>query len=425
MLTKKKQSPVNHPSKDIVGTKSNRLMDRKILLCVTGSVAAVRSAEIARELMRHGADVFTVMSKNATKIIHPNLLEWATGNPVVTDLTGKIEHVAFAGATPQKVDLVLIAPTTGNTISKISLGIDDTPVTTVASTALGSRTPIVIVPAMHESMYTHHAIQKNIKELKQQNVKFIEPIMTKGKAKLPETSTIVETLLQLITLQKDLHGKYILVTSGSTMEFIDSVRVITNPSSGKMGAAIVNEAVRRGASVTLISNSTSIKPRSRAKIIDVLTTEEMKQAVEIELRGTPYDIMIAVAAVSDWRLPKPRKGKILTSTKRPLKLTLIPTPKIVDGIKKIRPNIFLTIFRAEYNVTDDQLVQSAYERLKKAKADLVIGNDVSRKGVGFGTDTNEVFIIDKTRHAIHVPLSSKRVIANRILDAIKEKCTGT
>jgi phosphopantothenoylcysteine decarboxylase/phosphopantothenate--cysteine ligase len=375
--------------------------------------------------MRYGADVFTVMSENAEKIIHPNLLEWATGNPVVTELTGKIEHVAFTGATRRKVDLVLIAPATGNTISKISLGIDDTSVTTVASTALGSKTPIVIVPAMHKSMYTHPAIQKNIEELKQQNVKFIEPIMTEDKAKIPETSTIVETLLQLMTHQQDFHGKNILVTSGSTIEFIDSIRVITNPSSGKMGAAIVNEAVRRGASVTLISNSTSIKPTFPAKIIDVLTTEEMKQTVETELRETPYDIMIAVAAVSDWRLPKPHEGKISTSTTTPLKLTLIPTSKIVDDVKKIRPSTFLTIFRAEYHVTDEQLVQSAYERLKKAKADLVIGNDVSRKGVGFGTDTNEVFIIDKARRTIHVPLSSKQIIANRILGVIREKCTDT
>ncbi|MCK5631390.1 bifunctional phosphopantothenoylcysteine decarboxylase/phosphopantothenate--cysteine ligase CoaBC [Candidatus Bathyarchaeota archaeon] len=415
---------MNHPSKDIVGTKSRRLKGKKIILCVTGSVAAVRSAEIARELMRHGANVYAVMSENAQKIIHPNLLEWATGNPVVTELTGKIEHVAFVGDIHQKADLVLIAPSTANTISKISKGIDDTSVTTVASTALGSKTPIVIVPAMHESMYMQHAIRANIEELKQQNVEFIEPIMKERKAKLPETATIVENLIQIMTVQQDFHGMNVLVTSGPTIEFIDSIRIITNRSSGKMGSAVTSEAARRGASVTLISGPTPTKPRSATKIINVVTTEEMKHAVETELRETPYDVMIAAAAVSDWKTSKPYEGKVPTSARSSYELILKPTPKIVDGVKKISPKTFLTIFRAEYKTTDEALIQSAYERLKKAKADLIVANDVSRKGVGFGTDTNEVFIIDKARHAIHVPLSSKQTVANQILDAIKKKCTG-
>jgi len=145
----------DHPSKDIIGTKGDELKGRRIVLCVTGSVAAVKSPEIARELMRHGAEVYSVMTEMAQKIIHPNLMEWATGNPVVTALSGKVEHVALAGDRKWKADLVLVAPATANTISKIACGIDDTPVTSVVSAAFGSNIPIIIVPAMHESMYRH------------------------------------------------------------------------------------------------------------------------------------------------------------------------------------------------------------------------------------------------------------------------------
>lgn len=159
------------------------LKGRKVALCVTGSVAAVESSEIARELMRHGAEVYVVMSSMAQKIIHPYLMEWATGNSVVTELTGKIEHVRLTGEFPDRVDLVLVAPATANTIGKIASGIDDTPVTTVVSTAFGSTIPIMIVPAMHESMYRHPIVLENIKKLQSLSVEFIGPENRRRKGK--------------------------------------------------------------------------------------------------------------------------------------------------------------------------------------------------------------------------------------------------
>jgi len=410
-----------HPSKDIIGTKSEELGEKRVVLCVTGSVAAVRSPEIARELMRRGAEVYAVMSQTAQKIIHPYLMEWATGNPVVTELTGKIEHVALVGERPEKADLVIIAPATANTISKIAVGIDDTTVTSVASTAMGSETPIMIVPAMHQSMYKHPILEENIQKLKALGIQFVGPKIEEGKAKIADTGEIVEAIIRKLLAEQDFRGKRFLVTAGPTIEYIDNVRVITNKSSGKMGAAIAKEAQKRGAEVTLVYGlGTAILP-FKVKVLNVETTEEMRRTVLEELRNVNYDIAVAAAAVSDWTLAKPYKGKVATWKVSSLTLKLKPTSKIVDKIKKISPKTFLVVFRAGYGVSDKKLIESAYKRLKRANADLVVANDVSRKGVGFRADTNEVFIIDKKKNVVHVPLSSKRFVAKKILDMLKGK----
>jgi len=196
----------NHPSRDIIGTKGSELKERKIVLCITGSVAAVRSSDIARELMRHGAEVFAVMSQMAQKIVHPYLLEWATGNQVVTELTGKIEHIALTGERKEKADLVLVAPATANTTSKIACGIDDTPVTSVVSTAFGSDIPIIIVPSMHESMYRHPVLIENIKKLESLGVDFVDPHIEEGKAKIAEIEEILEAVFRKLEVRKELAG---------------------------------------------------------------------------------------------------------------------------------------------------------------------------------------------------------------------------
>ena len=234
------------------------------------------------------------------KIIHPYLMEWATGNPVVTELTGKIEHVALTSGDTKKADLILFAPATANTISKISCGIDDTPITSVATTAFGLEIPIMIVSAMHNSMYQHPILRENIQKLKSLGVKFIGPRIEGKAAKIAETEEIVNTIINELTVKKDLIGKKILVTAGPTLEYIDPVRVITNKSSGKMGLALVNEALSRGAQVTLISGPISINPALGSKVINVESTSEMHDAVVSELKSEKYNIVIASAAVSDW-----------------------------------------------------------------------------------------------------------------------------
>jgi len=414
----------NHPSKDIIGTKGSKLKGKKIVLCITGSVAAVRSSEVARELMRHGAEVIAVMSQMAQRIVHPYLMEWATGNPVVTELTGKIEHVMLAGEYKEKADLVLVAPATANTISKIACGIDDTPVTSVVSTAFGSETPIIVVPAMHESMYRHPVLIENIKKLESLGVDFVGPRIEEDKAKIAETEEILRIVFRRLEVKKKLTGTNVLVTAGPTVEYIDPVRVITNKSSGKMGVAIAEEALARGAQVTLIYGPGMAVPPRNAKLISVETTEEMHKAVVSELKSTKYDMAIATAAPADWKLEKPFQRKVPTRTVPKLVLKLEPTQKIVERVKKVSPNTFLVPFKAEHSLSDEELIKKAFELMKEVGADLVVVNDVGKKRVGFGVDTNEVYIVDRSKTAIHVPLTTKRKVAKRLFDVINEKITS-
>jgi phosphopantothenoylcysteine decarboxylase/phosphopantothenate--cysteine ligase len=410
-----------HPSKDIKGSSGEELKDRKIVLCVCGSVAAVDAPRLARELMRHGAEVFPVISEWGQRIIHPYLLEWATGNPVVTELTGRIEHIRLAGDHPQRTDLVLVAPATANTIGKIANGIDDTPVTSVATAALGSGTPLIIVPAMHESMYRHPAVAENLARLKEMGVTVLEPKVEEGKAKIADIAVILETVIAAIT-KKDMAGLRVLITAGPTYEYIDPVRVISNKSSGKMGIALAREAYRRGAEVTLVYGHGTAQPPSRGvRVVRVDTTEDLYRAVTSELDSWPYDIFIGAAAAVDYAPERSFESKVRTESAPELFIKLKASPKVVNEVKKISPRTFTVAFKAETNLSDAQLVERAYARLVNSDIDLIVANDVSREGVGFQVDTNEVFIVDRAKEAIHVPLRSKSAIAREILDEVMKR----
>jgi phosphopantothenoylcysteine decarboxylase/phosphopantothenate--cysteine ligase len=320
-----------------------------------------------------------------------------------------------------KADLVLVAPATANTISKIACGIDDTTVTSVASTAFGSNCPIIIVPAMHESMYNHPILVKNIKKLKDLGVEFVGPRIEEAKAKIAKTREIVHTVIRRLAARQDFSGLRVLITAGATVEHIDPVRVVTNKSSGKMGVAMAEEALSRGAEVTLVYGSGTETPPPRAHLLTVETTEQMYKAVVSELKSKRYNVVIAVAAAADWTPEKPYSYKVSSHELHSLDLKLKPTVKIIDSVKKVSPRSFLVAFRAEYKLPQRELIESGYKRLVEAKADLIVVNDVGKKGVGFGTDTNEVFIIDKKKNIVNVPLAQKREVAKKILDVINNK----
>jgi len=412
---------MTHPSKDITGTSGTQLSGKKIALLVSSSVASFKVPEIARELMRHGADVYTVISPSTEKMIGSDLLEWATGNPVVRELTGKLEHIALAGKSSGHVDLVLIAPATANTIGKLASGIDDTPVTTVAATAIGSKLPVLIAPAMHEPLYDHPIAQENIARLKRMGVEFVEPEIVEGKAKIASTAKIVQAVItrlssQLSSQRRDLEGHRVLVTAGPTVEHIDPVRVITNRSSGKMGVAIAEEAWSRGAETTLILGPGSVTPPPSVKTVRVETTEEMLEATLRELKRGKHDLVFAAAAPSDYRPSKPAGRKISTRKEKTVELELEATPKIIREIRHASPNSFLVAFKTEHGVSNEELVTEAFEILSEKSADLVAANDVSLEGVGFQTDTNELFVVDERKKVIHIPLAPKREVARQLLD---------
>ena len=371
--------------------------------------------------MRHGAEVYVFMSKAAQELVSPKLMEWATGNPVVTELTGAVEHVAMAGKHPERADLVLVAPATANTIGKMAAGIDDTPVTTLVSTALGSGIPILVAPAMHESMYDHPIVEENIRKLKSIGVWFVGPRLVEGKAKVAEVDEIVEYTIRILREPKDLEGKRVLVTAGPTLEYIDPVRIITNRSSGKMGMAIANEALRRGAEVTVIYGPGTAPPPYGAKVVRVETTEEMHKALVSELEGGRYDVVVAAAAVSDW-IPERSYGyKLPSNTLREFTLRLKAAPKLVEYVKRLSPKSFLVAFKAVYRLSVDGLIEEGYRKLVEADADLIVVNDVGRAGSGFMVDTNEVYIVDRDKNVLHVPLSPKTFVAEKILDCVVEK----
>ncbi len=398
-----------HHVKLIHATKSGKLLGKKIVLAIPGSIAAVECVKLARELIRHGAEVYAVMSESAQKIIHPYAMEFATGNPVVTEITGFIEHVELAGEHENKADLILVCPATANTISKIACGIDDTPVTTVVTTAF-AHTPIMIAPAMHSSMYKHPIVKENMEKLRKLGVEFIGPKFEEGKAKVAGIDEIVYHVIKKLH-KKDLKDKRVLVTAGATREYIDPIRFITNRSSGKMGVALAEEAEFRGAEVTLVRTKGSV-PSFVENQIEVETVEEMLHAIENELMNRRYDVVILAAAVSDFK-PKEKADRKIKSTQT-LTLELVPTPKIIQRIKEIRPDIFLVGFKAEYGVDEEELIARARKQIEKAGSDIVIAN----KGeVAFGSEENEVYLV--TLNSIQkYPRMEKRTLSEKIWDEI-------
>jgi phosphopantothenoylcysteine decarboxylase/phosphopantothenate--cysteine ligase len=409
-----------HTSKLIVSSLSSFLQGRSVALCVTGSVAAVECVNLARLLMRHGAGVFPVMSLMAQKIIHPYLLEWATGNEVVTELTGKIEHIALAGKHDEHVDLVIIAPATANTIGKIANGIDDTPVTTTASSALGAGIPVLVVPAMHESMYNHPAVLENIKKLQEFGVEVMSPRMEEAKAKIPDSSYIIEKVFKLLG-PKDLVGRRFVVTAGPTRGWIDRVRFITNPSTGKMGIAIAQEILARGGAVNLILGPTFEKPPMEANVTRVETSEDMYKVVMSTLSENNIDAFISTAAVLDF-IPEKTEDKKIQSGQN-LSINLVPSSKIINEVRKKYKDLLIVGFKVESGLNDDELEARARKKITEGICDLVVANDEKRKGVAFGVDTNEVIVVGPKQFKVKISLAPKREVARQIMDIIVEKIT--
>jgi phosphopantothenoylcysteine decarboxylase / phosphopantothenate---cysteine ligase len=305
-------------------TPLKTLAGKQIVVAVTGSIAAVEVVRLIHSLRRCGADVQTVMSLAATGIITPDAMTYASGRPAITRLSGSVEHVEFCGD-GGSADLLLIAPCTANTISKIACGIDDTPVTTFATTALGSGIPLLIVPAMHHSMYRHPALTENISRLRGWGVGFIDPRIEEGKAKIADNDEIVLRCERAI-LGLPLRGKRVLITSGPCRERVDNVRILTTRSSGQMGRALALQAFRLGADVTVVHADTF------PCVSNVMagSADEMRAAVLrclSESGGT--DIYISAAAISDFA-PKAVKGKIPSG--RAVSLELEPLPKLLDEI---------------------------------------------------------------------------------------------
>ena len=329
---------------------------------------------------------------------------------MVTELTGKVEHVEFCGL-KGLADLLLIAPATANTIGKIAHGIDDTPVTTFATNAIGSNVPVIVVPAMHESMYKHPAVTDNIGKLKSWGIRFIDPHLEEGVAKIASNDVILLNVERALGSRK-FAGKRILITSGATAEYIDPIRILTNRSSGKTGTELALEAYRRGADVTLVHRSHLNIPGINE--IFAGTAEQMTDAVLLEL-GKNYDALISAAAISDYTLDA-AKDKIKSGES--LSLALRPTRKLIKEARTSHPSLVIVGFKAETGVTPDELLKRANDTLRESSLDLMVANDVTEGGIG--TDQNEVHIIGIGKPEILHISGTKRLIASVLLDELAE-----
>jgi phosphopantothenoylcysteine decarboxylase / phosphopantothenate---cysteine ligase len=406
-----------HPSKDILGREGSELEGKRIVLCITGSVAAYRAIDLARLLMRHDADVHAVMTEStASTLLNPEIMKWATGNEVVTKLSGSLEHIILADYGMS--DLIIVYPCTANTLGKMAAGIDDTSVTSILSVALGSKIPIIVAPAMHEAMYENVFVQQNVSKLRE-HVIFVEPNVEGGKAKVANPQQVLNTAISTLSNSALLSGKRVLVTAGSTIEYIDPIRVISNLSSGKMGVAIAQEAQRMGATVTLVYGHGTLNPGSGGKIVRVNTVEEMYKAVMSELSSRTYHIAIMAAAVADFT-PAKRSDKKIDTKQGKMELSLVPTRKIVDEVKNKGKDIFLVAFKADYCVSESELIEKAYRKLKESDAGIIVANDIGRKGSEAGSDKNEVFIVDRNKNVVHFPPESKTQVARRLLEIVAE-----
>ncbi|MFB6132760.1 MAG: bifunctional phosphopantothenoylcysteine decarboxylase/phosphopantothenate--cysteine ligase CoaBC [Halanaeroarchaeum sp.] len=361
------------------------LAGTNVVLGVTGSIAAVRVVELAHELRRQGATVRAVMSESASNIIHPWAVEFATENPVVTEITGSVEHVELLGDDGWG-DVFLLAPATANTVGKMAAAIDDSPVTTCATTALGGGTPIVVAPAMHGPMYDHPGVLDSLERLESWGVTVLDPVIEEGKAKITDEETIVVETARAAG-EQPLDGRSVVVTSGATAEPVDPIRVLTNRASGKTGRGVAQGLVALGADVTLIHNGPSLP---YADVVTVETAQEMVDATLSSVEGT--DALISAAAISDYTVEAaPEK---IRSGQEKLTLELEPTPKLLDTVRDSHPDLPIVGFKAEPS-GGDKMVEAARALQDRVDLEFVVANEA---GVMGAEETAAVIVDEESAH---------------------------
>ena len=391
------------------------LTGKRILLGVTGSIAAYKAVELLRELMKREAEVQVVMTEAATRFVAPLSFETLSRQPVLLDMFtlaygSQIGHIAATA----RADLFVIAPATANTIAKLAHGLADDFLTNIY---LASRCPVLVAPAMDSDMYQHAAVQENLARLRERGIHIVGPASGElasglvGPGRLEEPAEIVEAIEDLLALSGDLAGEMVLVTAGPTREPLDPVRYISNRSSGKMGYAVAEAAARRGARVILVSGPTALDPPREAQVVHVETAQEMYDAVLAHLEAVT--VVIKAAAVADYRPKQVAREKIKKDERVP-EVTLESTPDILAEVGKRKGRRILVGFAAE---THD-LVANARKKLQRKNLDLMVANDVSQPGAGFDADTNVVKILDAKGGVEELPLLPKPAVADRILDRV-------
>ena len=398
---------------------TNILKGKTVLLGVTGSIAAYKSANLARMLVKQGCAVHVLMTRNAANFINPITFETLTGNKCLIDTFDRnfqysVEHVALA----KQANLVMIAPASANVIGKIASGIADDMLTTTVMACTCVR---MISPAMNHNMYHDPIVQDNIEKLKKFGYKIVEPDRGMlangdiGDGRMPDEGELLEHILYEIAFEKDLAGKKVLVTAGATREAIDPVRFISNHSSGKMGFALAKAAAMRGAQVTVVAAHTDVMPSMFVQVVNVTSAENMFEAVKE--RYTDFDIIIKAAAVADYTPVTVADSKIKKSDSD-MKIDLKRTTDILKYLGE--HNKDGKLFLCGFSMETDDLIENSKKKLESKNCDMICCNSLKTEGAGFGADTNVLTVITKDSTA-QLEKMSKEQAAHRILDIIKEK----
>lgn len=402
-----------HPSHVIRGRASQLLTGRRIVIGVSASVAAVELPKVIRELIRHGADVRTVMSPEAMRLVTPETLEFATGHPPVTQLTGNVEHVTLLGPGPGRADLYLIAPATANTVSKIAHGIDDTPVTACASVALGGGVPMLLAPAMHSHMGLNPAVKENLEKLRSWGVGIVPSTSAEGEEKIASPEEITAAVLHRLGTGP-WAGRRVVVIGGAGRESIDDVRSVTNESSGTTALALANQAYYRGAEVDLWAGSLQVAVPSWIRTTTWRGVDDLLSLAR-QHRGELGDAaaVFVPAALSDFTLEK-RAGKISSRDHESLTLTLRRAPKVLPELRRLAPPpVRLVAFKLEAGGSPTRLEEEGRRLAGEVSADWVVANDVTSMGA---SETNALVLPPSGgRHWFRGP---KADFAGKILDDI-------
>lgn len=394
------------------------LQGKTIVLGVSGGIAVYKAAALCSKLAQAGADVRVVMTESAAKFVAPLTFQTLSRNPVAIDTfeerdASVVQHIDLADA----ADLVVIAPATANVIGKMAAGLADDMLTT---TLLATEAPVLVAPAMNVHMWAHPAVQRNVAVLLERGVNFVDPgegplaCGYTGKGRMAEPEHIMESILAFFRSRRLLAGRRVLITAGGTVERIDPVRYISNDSSGKMGFALAEAAREMGAEVTVVCGNVAVRPPAGVDVVRVESAVQMLEAV-LE-RYAQSDIVVKAAAVADYR-PKQAAERKIKKNSETMTIELVKNPDILQTLGERKKGQYLIGFAAE----TDNLEDHAREKLARKNCDLIVANDISAPGSGFGSDQNEVLLLDADGWTERLPLMGKKQVAERILTVAAER----
>lgn len=397
------------------------LQGKRIVLCVTGSIAAYKAVSLLRTLVEDGAEVSVVMTPSATQFVAPLTFEVLSGRPVLQRLFADTHPMPHLKVT-EDADLILVAPATANCLARCALGLADDLLGTLF---VAARCPIVMAPAMDAEMWDHPAVATHTRTLRERGIAVLEPEEGPlasglvGKGRLPAEHVILEAMCARLAAQRDWSGQRVLVSAGPTREPIDAVRFITNASSGKMGYAMADAAAQRGAEVLLVSGPTALPCPPNVTRVSVTTAEEMAQ--ELDARFAWSTVLVMTAAVGDFRPRNPSSEKVKKHEWAGEPLELERTPDILQALSRKRTHHVLVGFAAE----SEDLLANGRKKLHQKDLDLLVVNRITGPQSAFGNETNEVILLPRHGTPIEVERLPKRLLADRILDTVQEQCIGS